>query len=307
MDLDEAIRDWSKARGRPVFLIKSNFLSNSTARKCYSCLHDIQFDDLDVIIISPGGFIDSAFQIVKMLRTRSKGLTGVVPTLAASAATLIALGMDNLILGELGQLGPLDTQMAEKKEGDSPEYASALRQFTALEEIRKYSLETLDVATQLIISSSGLRMSNAVELAIELTKAVSEPLLRQINPVQVAESARANKISEEYGIRVLTRYTGCPDKKAKQMLRSLVQSYPTHDFIIDADELKELGLKAEYPEASFVEKMKNLTEAVYIYPEDKIELYSKEQGKASRVSNKASIQRPVMALPSGNGKKGAGK
>jgi hypothetical protein len=215
--------------------------------------------------------------------------------------------MDNLILGELGQLGPLDTQMAEKKEGDSPEYASALRQFTALEEIRKYSLETLDVATQLIISSSGLRMSNAVELAIELTKAVSEPLLRQINPVQVAESARANKISEEYGIRVLTRYTGCPDKKAKQMLRSLVQSYPTHDFIIDADELKELGLKAEYPEASFVEKMKNLTEAVYIYPEDKIELYSKEQGKASRVSNKASIQRPVMALPSGNGKKGAGK
>ena len=132
--VDEAMNDWCKFRDRPAILMNTSFIYQPTVKRFFDILHDKQYDTLDVVVDSPGGYIESAFQIVKLLRKHSEVITVVVPFQAQSAATLLALGADDLILGELGHLGPLDTQMAEKKAGDAPEYSSALRYFTALEE-----------------------------------------------------------------------------------------------------------------------------------------------------------------------------
>jgi len=48
-----------------------------------------------------------------MLRTATKKLTVMVPFYAKSAASLIALGADELILGRAGELGPLDPQVMD--------------------------------------------------------------------------------------------------------------------------------------------------------------------------------------------------
>jgi hypothetical protein len=51
------------------------------------------------------------------------------------------------------------------------------------------------------------------------------------------------EIADQYAERILTRYR--PDiRDRKTVLRKLSRSYPTHDFIIDVEELREIGIPA---------------------------------------------------------------
>ena len=59
------------------------------------------------------------------------------PFRAKSAASLICLAADELILGRLGEIGPLDQQYDEKMTADFPLSTSRLLQDTALTELQE--------------------------------------------------------------------------------------------------------------------------------------------------------------------------
>lgn len=67
--------------------------------------------DLDLIIDSGGGDIGMAVKIAEICEHYSHKFTVIVPFLAKSAATIIALSADDLILGKVGELGPIDPQV----------------------------------------------------------------------------------------------------------------------------------------------------------------------------------------------------
>lgn len=68
--------------------------------------------NLDFIVASPGGDGTAAESILDILRQYCKGkLRIVVPQYAKSAATLIALGADEIVMGESSELGPIDAQV----------------------------------------------------------------------------------------------------------------------------------------------------------------------------------------------------
>ena len=127
-------------------------------------------------------------------------------------------------------------------------------------------------------------MADNVRLAISLTRAVSEPLLRQLNPIHVAESARANKAGIEYGTRVLTRCRNFSSAKAKEILDALVQSYPAHNFVVDVEELERLGVPAAYPLRDAVAIVKCLFDVLYSLREDKVELFPKANNPAAQAA-----------------------
>jgi len=69
--------------------------------------------DVLLLLLSSGGSIEPAYQISKLCKAYSKNKFIVsVPRRAKSAATLIAIGADEIHLGPLGQLGPIDPQLA---------------------------------------------------------------------------------------------------------------------------------------------------------------------------------------------------
>ena len=72
---------------------------------------------LDVILDSGGGDIDSAYKILNMFREYADSVTVIVPFYAKSAASLIALGADELIVCASGELGPLDPQVMDPQTG----------------------------------------------------------------------------------------------------------------------------------------------------------------------------------------------
>ncbi len=68
--------------------------------------------DVLLVLLSRGGSIKPAYQISKLCKSFAKEhFIAVVPRQAKSAATLIAIGADEIHMGPLGQLGPIDPQL----------------------------------------------------------------------------------------------------------------------------------------------------------------------------------------------------
>ena len=66
--------------------------------------------ELDLILHSPGGSAEAAESLVEYLRERFDHIRVFVPVAAMSAATMIALSADELVMAQHSQLGPIDPQ-----------------------------------------------------------------------------------------------------------------------------------------------------------------------------------------------------
>lgn len=234
-----------KIRKNPILILDLKDVRKSDVLKTHSLLFDKHYDALDVILQTPGGDIDAAFLYSKLLRKSAKELNIIVPLYSKSAGTLICLIADKILMTELSELGPLDTQMKEDQEGSSPEFGSALNGFKALEQVQQHTIETLDIAAKLILQRSGMKISEAIHLANEFAGQTSGTLYSQLNPKKIGEYARALEIGERYGVILLTRYMKWSDDKARSVINRLVYDYPSHSFAIDFEELQNLGMPSE--------------------------------------------------------------
>lgn len=68
----------------------------------------IQDTQLDVLVHSPGGFAEAAESIVDLLRSRFSSVRFIVPIAAKSAATILVMSGDEIVMDDLSELGPID-------------------------------------------------------------------------------------------------------------------------------------------------------------------------------------------------------
>jgi len=216
--------------------------------KVQECLESKSFDNLDVVLHSGGGDINSAYQIAQLLHLRAKNVSVIVPIFAKSAATLLTISASEIIMGEIAELGPLDTQVLERQKGGR-KYSSALNPFKSLEQLQSFSLETLDYAVKLFINRSSLTVDEAIARAIEFAASTTSPLYSKLDIEKLGEYSRALSVGKEYGDRLLRRYTeiGKNDDERSNLLDKLVRGYPSHDYIIDLVEMKDLGFNVRQP------------------------------------------------------------
>ena len=71
---------------------------------------NIEERELDLILHSPGGSAEAAESIVEYLRQRFDHIRVIIPVSAMSAATMIALSANEIVMGQHSQLGPIDPQ-----------------------------------------------------------------------------------------------------------------------------------------------------------------------------------------------------
>lgn len=65
---------------------------------------------LDLILHSPGGSAEATESVVEYLRKRFDHVRVLVPVAAMSAATMLALSANEIVMGQHSQLGPIDPQ-----------------------------------------------------------------------------------------------------------------------------------------------------------------------------------------------------
>lgn len=131
----------SERTGRTTFLYYSGFmqtpqgppsqLSVTTADMTgfmEVCSNVTDSKQLDLFLHSPGGDGEAADQICAYLRSQFDHIRAIVPLYAMSAATMMALAADEILMGAHSQLGPIDPQLTiETSEGSRSASAQAIQ------------------------------------------------------------------------------------------------------------------------------------------------------------------------------------
>ena len=120
----DCYKDIEKCRKRPLLVYVTKFLEQPLPPDApiFIDIPDVDgFSDLiqsvkdspavDVLLHSPGGSPDATERLVELLRSHFKEVDFLIPHSAYSAATMLALSGNNIILHPNASLGPIDPQI----------------------------------------------------------------------------------------------------------------------------------------------------------------------------------------------------
>jgi hypothetical protein len=89
-------------------------------------------DEIDIALVTPGGFAHQVAKFVNTLRPRFKKVNFILLNKAMSAGTIFALSGDEIIMTKQSQIGPIDPQVRNR----SGEFVPAQSLLTLLDEIK---------------------------------------------------------------------------------------------------------------------------------------------------------------------------
>lgn len=180
------IRDLADHTGRPLVVYAADFLNESKMVACggevsldfrdkngfLECTQRLEGPALDVLVHSPGGLAEAAESIVKLLRNKFLDIRFIVPSIAKSAATMLVLSGNSLVMDELSELGPTDPQFQIPRGDGTTVFAPAqaiIDQFEAAERSLKADAKRLP-AWLPILPLYGPALYQQCKNAIQLSK-----------------------------------------------------------------------------------------------------------------------------------------
>lgn len=190
-----------------LFLYEPNLsIEQGMVDKIYNAIPDDNTKPILLVIHNHGGRIEPAYLISKTCKELSPKFVVTIPRKAKSAATLISLGGDEIHMGPMSELGPIDPQFAG---------LPALGISSSLESIAKI-------------------VSKYPESSAMFADFMKEKLDLRI----LGYFERVSESAQQYAIRLLA------NKKLKltvdEIAHKLVYEYKDHSFVIDKEEAKEL-------------------------------------------------------------------
>jgi len=218
-DRIERIKAIQNKRGSKVIVYYSvSLLDFGDAKILAELLQSIgKQKNLDLFLLSPGGYVDPAFKMAKLCRDFSEEkFSVIIPYYAKSAATLLSLGADELVMGHPSEIGPIDPRIRVKDNYGREVDVSA----TAIK-------DALKVIEELSGESPGKSLKYM-------------PLIEKINLDTLGEYERALKASKQYAKTLLETSNLLKDKsKAEEVTNSLATGYYSHGYAIYADEARD--------------------------------------------------------------------
>lgn len=181
-------------------------------------------EKLDLLIESGGGDIDAACKMVRLLRQYSKSFSALVPYMAKSAATLLALNADELVMCKSGELGEVDPQVR-------------------------------DPATGAFVPA------HSIKEAIEFIEEVKDPFVKlsladKLPPLLIGAFRDAQNAGIQYIDEALTKL----GEKKEEAVDTFTRKYLSHGYPIDRDICKEVGLNVVFPTDELEQKLGDLYE-----------------------------------------------
>ena len=174
----------SNIRDRDIIVYASNINANAPNSIDYSDilpfsdqLSNLKSEDIDIILETPGGLAEVVEDLVKLVRKKHKNIGIIVPGTAKSAGTIFAMAADEILMGDLSSLGPIDAQIVS---GGKRFSADAFLE--GLNKIRK--------------EASGKK---ALELAYI-------PMLQNLSPGEIQHCENAQKFSKTLVTNWLKEY-----------------------------------------------------------------------------------------------------
>lgn len=215
-------------RHRPVIAYYTSMRPNATGQMAADMIPELikqlarvpkSSDSVDILIVSSGGDPMVAWRIISMLRERFKRVGALVPYAAYSAATLLVLGADEIVMHPYSNLGPVDPQLVFKKEGQGE-----IRFGT--EDLRHY----FDYAKADVGITDQQQLARVFELVGE-----------SIGPVQIGIAKRSMYLTEQLGEKLLSMHMEDVNT-VRAIVEALNRSFYHHGYPVARKEAKEIGL-----------------------------------------------------------------
>jgi len=187
--------------------------------------------NIDLFLYSVGGFTDIPWRIVTMIREFTNRFTVLVPYKAMSAATMIALGADEIVMGRKGELGPIDPQLNIRRGGEG---GTAVHEQIAVEDIMAY--------VRFLREKAGLTDQSA------LTGPLSA-LAGKLDPWTLGQINRAHSHIRTVARKLLTarKENAFDEQKIQVIVDTLAEKTYQHGHAIGRQEAQEIGLKVIQP------------------------------------------------------------
>lgn len=165
--------------------------------------------DILLVVHSLGGSIEAGYFIGKTgKRLAHSKFVVAVPRKAKSAATLLSLGADEIHMGLLSELGPIDPQ------------------------IGGFPAQGLKNAIEILLDMSCRHNGSGAMLA--------EFLNRKLDLRTLGLFERINESAIQYAERLIADKKLAENQTAKSLAGHLVNHYKDHSFVIDHDEAAQL-------------------------------------------------------------------
>jgi len=227
----EKYRAIEEARERPLIVYATSTRSGVPARMAGDAVREFvdQIDllrnetSVDVLIHSTGGDALTAWKLMSMLRERFQSVAVLVPFMAFSAATIFALGADEIVMHPHSSLGPIDPQISIRQQDGSQ---------------RQFSFEDVGAFLRFVGDEIGLTEQAFVSTAVD-------KLFSVVDPVHVGGAKRASELSTDVGERLLQMHmTGAEERtRARVIAEGLNKSFFAHSDALSRSRARGLQLK----------------------------------------------------------------
>lgn len=193
---------------------------------------------LNLWLDSPGGDAHAAYKLVLLLRSKSSLIRCIVPDYAKSAATLVALGCDELYMAPAAELGPLDVQIQHPLREEK--VVSGLDVANTMEYVSAQALQLVERGGARVINTTGLARMDVLSLMLDFSSKLYSSAMDKIDPHLANQASRELKIANTYATQLLKLRR---KRSPHVLVEKLVRTYPSHGYVISRDEARELGLE----------------------------------------------------------------
>jgi hypothetical protein len=213
----------------------------------YEQLHNIgRVPQIDLFLYSTGGETEIPWRLITLIREFCDRFAVLIPAAAYSAATHLAMGADEIVMGPLSELSPVDPArshplLPRSKEGELPE---------------PISVQDLRHCVQFIkneINSEG-EISNA---SPEAMAAIFAALFEKIHPLAIGAIQQSYALARLISTKALSTHMDPEANKEKieQIVDTLSDKFFSHHYLIARQEAKEIGLNVTDADGQLWETM----------------------------------------------------
>lgn len=198
-------------------------ICNNDVTGLYGILRSIKkVDRLSLFIKSDGGSGQASLRMVNLLRQFVGRLTVLVPLECESAATMLALGADKILMGPLAHLSAVDTSLTHDL---SPIDRDNDRVSVSQDELQR--------VVRLWQTQAGKTGSNPFQ-----------SLFGYVHPLVIGAVDRSSALSTKLCVEILS-YHLKDTRKARKISDTLNSGYPSHSYPITLREARRIGLNVE--------------------------------------------------------------
>jgi len=207
----------------------------------YKILNEIgDCERIDLFIYSRGGDASVPWKLVSLIRKYCEEFNVLIPFRAHSAATMIALGADNIICCSGAELGPIDPSLTTPFNPRDPQTKAPIQ--INIEAVRAY----LEEFVKDVIKNDDERLK-ALEIFINRT-----------NPLAIGEIFRQTKYIRQVAKKIMETSKKNKRKDLDKIIRKLIEETYHHRHAITSHEAKEIGLNVEFARSDLEKLMISL-------------------------------------------------